>query len=106
MNKKIEYVHCINLRAGSNCINSSLDIIGVLNKMMKFWVASHRKEKGNSLTSLGETSQHIPDFLWKLSKVIGESHYNRRSDIADYLAFLIRFSVRFEDPMSSDALFL
>ena len=68
-------------------------------------MAFRRKEKGNSLTSLGETSRHFPDFSWKLSKVIGESHCNRRSDIADYLAFLIRFSVRFEDPMSSDALF-
>ena len=39
----------------------------------------------------------------KSSKVIGESHCSRWSDIADSLMLLIRFPVRFEVPMCSGA---
>ena len=42
----------------------------------------------------------------KSSKEIGELHSYRWSDIADSLAFLIRFPVRFEVRMCSDALML
>ena len=46
---------------------------------------------------MSESGAKIP----KSSKVIGELHCNRWSDIANSLAFLIHFPVRFEVPMRS-----
>ena len=72
---------------------------------------SSRRLGRRKIVTLKTCWRHLQDMSWrrlqdllKTNKCLLGSHCNRRSDIADSLAFFKRFPVRFKVPMCSDNL--